>query len=1001
MRNKKTAENKKASLKKSRNRASKKVLRPLQSTQQNVPIADISNGVITRTDGEMFKMMEVKPVPFMLKNVKDRNMIWYSFESALKICPKEFHIKAMGLPADLSTQINLARKNIDEEANASCQTIGAEYVIHLREIEKDKMQHKFYMFFPYIPETRMTQKEMYRDAVVQLEQDKDNVAAYLERCGNKVVMQSDVDDQIATYEMIYRMYHRDAKVDSFRKNYSQIFTKYQTALKTDDFYLPPAEVLAPNIISYLDSKYLKIGNTYYSFMYFTSDGYPKYAYAGWLDAFINSYAGVDVDIFFKRRDSEGKKDSMRRVMSHAMVGGSENIESTEAGENSIRNYQSADYILNMLNEGYDLYDAAVMITITGASPTEIDLKMKGLKSIASSSNLKLYPLRYQCEEAFNACLPCGTLPNDLFRKMRRNMMTDGAATLYPFTTFELIDDDGLNIGESNGAPVIPDFFNRTVFDNPNIFICGKSGAGKSASLMQIAIRARIKHIHVYILAPEKQNEFKRLCARIGGQFVTIGSGSPDRINMFDVRIPDRKTIRNNQILNGDMEKDDTGSNQILARIGWLQSFFKLYLEDELSHTDEDILNTAIISTYKAKGIDVNDEATVWADQWHTQYKEMPIMQDLVNELRKINGGQKLAMSLNTLVTGAGSYFNGHTNVDIDNEFVVFGLEGNQDQFLGPAMYMALEFTWDKIRNDRSQEKMLIMDEWWRMAFDEIAAERSMKIARLSRGLGCSTVIATQQMNDIMAYEDGKYGKAVINNCATKIIMGLEDEEIKSVRRIIDLSSTELAQIKKFRPGNALLIAGTTRMIMRFTPTETEKLLVFNDEKTLREYRKRVEEEAERRRAEEERRNARPVDEIFVTPFDTEPAAEAESAAPAVENKPADNNNSAVENITPVNKAESITAAPNDDISAAQEDSSADLSGMENTENQDGSDSDDDSLFDFNVFSNDLFSDSDSTEKDDAGSSSSTDDSAEDLPDITEIFKFDEDDGDDSSGGKKK
>lgn len=853
---------KKANMKKAKHG----VLKPLQSTQQNIPITDITSGIIVGKNRKYYKMIEVDPIPFMLKSASDRNAIWQAFQSVLRVCPDSIHIKSVGLPADLSYQIQDAQKNLSLETNPDCKMIGAEYILHLKQAERSRMSHKFYIFVSYVPPKRGTQRDMLVEAKAALESEKQTIASYLGRCGNEVVQyHNTTEENEAILNMLYKMYNRSSSDQSFDDRVAEVTTKYKKALYDDNPHVPPLDYIAPKNMSYLDPKYVKVGDTYYSFLYFTSNGFPRYAWAGWLNNFINSYVGVDVDIYLQRKEKSSTRLSMQRTISRSIVSANETVQTTSAGENSTKNYNSAQYILQGINAGYDPYDCAILISVSGSSPYEVSQKIKGLMDEATAHDMTLYPLRYQCEEAFNAALPCGELSSGLFKKMQRNMLTDGAATMYPFTTFELINKDGLAIGDANGSPVVPDFFNRTYFDNPNVFICGKSGAGKSATLMQIAIRARLKHMHVYIIASEKQSEFKRLCTNIGGQFVTIGAGSKDRINIFDIMVPDRKAIQKNRLLNGASgDEDETRSNQIEARIAWLQSFFKVYLNDDIGHEEEDILNTALINVYKAKGIDINDESSLWADIWHTEYKEMPIMSDLVEELGRIPGAKRLQMSINTLATGAGSYFNGHTNVDINNEFCVFGLEDNTDQFLGPAIYMALEFTWDKIKSDKTQKKMLIIDEWWRMAFDELSAQRSMKIARLSRALGCATIIATQQMNDVMAFENGKYGKAVINNCATKIIMGLEDEEAKSVRKIIDLTETELANIKQYSPGSALMIAGSTRISIRFTPTDTEKLLVFNDDETLAKYYAKQKKELARREKNKAKKEVKSADEIFVS-----------------------------------------------------------------------------------------------------------------------------------------
>ena len=103
------------------------------------------------------------------------------------------------------------------------------------------------------------------------------------------------------------------------------------------------------------------------------------------------------------------------------------------------------------------------------------------------------------------------------------MLTSGAASCYPFTAYELSDDNGILLGVNkyNNSLVIVDIFNSAVYKNANISIAGTSGAGKSFLLQLMALRMRRKGIQVFIIAPLKGHEFLRACRNIGGDFIQI------------------------------------------------------------------------------------------------------------------------------------------------------------------------------------------------------------------------------------------------------------------------------------------------------------------------------------------------------------------------------------------------------------------------------------------------------------------------------------------------
>ena len=154
----------------------------------------------------------------------------------------------------------------------------------------------------------------------------------------------------------------------------------------------------------------------------------------------------------------------------------------------------------------------------------------------------------------------------------------------------------------------------------------------------------------------------------------------------------------------------------------------------------------------------------------------------------------------------------------------------------------------------------------------VAANRLMASSKLLRAFSTCMCIGTQQMGDVLAYEGGKYGLAVLNNCATKILMNMKAQDAEIVQDMLDLSDNEQIQVTKLRSGEGLLLAGDNRMFIRMTLTETEKLLTFTDTETLNRFINLKLEEERQALMDEQMKDATDIGELF----DLNETAEAEN-----------------------------------------------------------------------------------------------------------------------------
>ena len=392
----------------------------------------------------------------------------------------------------------------------------------------------------------------------------------------------------------------------------------------------------------------------------------------------------------------------------------------------------------------------------------------------------------------------------------------------------MCDDNGILLGvnKHNNSLIVLDIFDSKVYKNANISILGTSGAGKTFTLQLMALRMRRKGIQVFILAPLKGHEFHRAAMNIGGEFITISPASSNCINIMEIRQVDKSV---NDLLDG----PGTEKSMLASKIQRLHTFFSLLIPD-MSHEERQLLDDAMIRTYALKGITHNNVSL--DDPEHPgQYRKMPVLGDLYTVLLESPATQRMANILNRLVNGSARSFNQQTNVSLDNKYTVLDISELTGDLLTVGMFVALDFVWDKAKENRTAEKAIFIDECWQLigaSSNRQAAESVLELAKTVRGYGGSLICATQDLNDFFALEDGTYGKGIINNSKTKIVLNLEDEEAQRVQRILHLSEAELMQITHFERGNALISTNNNNIAVEIKCSQLEKELITTDRREL-------------------------------------------------------------------------------------------------------------------------------------------------------------------------
>lgn len=801
-----------------------------------LPIKKIENGVIYTKDQRYIKLIEVIPINFLLRNAREQLNIIYSFISWLKISPVKIQLKVLTKRADINKHLDTVKIEFEREMDQNCRLLQEDYIRLIQQIgSHEAITRRFFIVFEYEPWNGNRRNSDESEAIFALQTSVRTAANYLRQCGNLVLVPEQEKEDEFIVEILYNLLNRKTSSQKPLSIYSkEVIEKFISQHSVENINeIPVTEFFAPESINFMHGQYIQIDGIYHAYLLIPSDGYKTQVSAGWLSLLINAGEGIDLDIFFARQPKDRiiqKLGQQLRINRSKIKEASDTNSDWDDLEGAIR---SGYFLKDGLSNNEDFYYMNLLVTITAESLEELEWRQIELKKLLLSRDMDVCSCVFREEQAFLSALPLVSLEKKLYERSKRNALTTGIASCYPFTSFEMCDDNGILLGvnKHNNSLVIVDIFNSRIYRNANIAILGTSGAGKTYTMQLMALRMRRKGIQVFIIAPLKGHEFHRACTNIGGEFIQISPASRNCINIMEIRRTDRSV---DELLDGpSIEK-----SELAAKIQRLHIFFSLLIPD-MSHEEKQLLDDALIKTYESKGITHDNSSLIDPSNFenHSCYKEMPILGDLYDQLKKNIETKRLSNILNRLVHGSAKSFNQHSNVNLENKYTVLDISELTGDLLTVGMFVALDYVWDKAKENRTVEKTIFIDEAWQLigaSSNRLAAEFCLEVAKIIRGYGGSAVFGTQDLNDFFALDDGKYGKGIINNAKTKIILNCEDEEARRIQSILNLSEAEVMEITHFERGSGLISTNNNNVTVEFKSSQLEKELITTDRRELQE-----------------------------------------------------------------------------------------------------------------------------------------------------------------------
>lgn len=523
--------------------------------------------------------------------------------------------------------------------------------------------------------------------------------------------------------------------------------------------------------------------------------WPNYIYPNWMSQLVNFDAQMDIAHFIYPSSNAAIMKMLKRkvaeLRSSIRILEQRGIVRDPTLEAAL---QDAEELRDLLARGREkLFQFGMYLTIYAEDDEKLKKLQTDIESLLGGRLVLTKPAIFQMEHGWTSTLPIAL--DEL--EISRNMNTSPLATSFPFSSSDLTDDHGIlyGINRHNDSLVI---FDRFDLPNANCNVFATSGAGKSFTVKLEILRSMMLGTEVLVIDPE--NEYLELCKTVGGAFVPLSLQSSFHINPFDLP----KAIRGDEA--------QTGETLRSAAIN-LHGLFKLML-GTLTPAEDGVLDKAILDTYALKGIALQTPDPTGI--------EPPTMHDLVDVLMTTEGGENMAKVLQKYTEGSyAGIFDQQTNVELNNQMVVFQIRDLEEQLRPIAIYIVLNHLWNIVRA-QMKKRFLVIDEAWNLMQFEDSAKFLYGIVKRARKyyLGITTI--TQDVDDFV---NSPFGKPIITNSSLQVLLKQSPSAVDNLQKLFYLTDGEKDVLLNSGVGQGIFFAGNKHVAIQIIASDPETRVI--------------------------------------------------------------------------------------------------------------------------------------------------------------------------------
>lgn len=370
-----------------------------------------------------------------------------------------------------------------------------------------------------------------------------------------------------------------------------------------------------------------------------------------------------------------------------------------------------------------------------------------------------------------------------------SLESSNLADLFPFGNGGISHRTGIIIGRDLlGRPVYFDRWHPSL-TNQHMIILGRSGAGKTYTMMTIIVRSVLAGIRHAII--DWKGEFKDLMLATGCPFIELSESSKDRINPYDVDITE--DLDGSRYI--DIEEASNGVQALVFKM------ISTYDPSALTGEVKVFIGKAIREQYADATItrDINSLYTnAHKDgQFGRRKKPMPTLSGLYEKMAQseIESVRKAAEMLRPFTKHGNSpsyaIFDGQSTVDIGQApMFAFAINKLDKEIMRPIGLFATArwLTENFAKKNPEQRKSIVIEECQNIFDDkDFGGYWAESSYREGRSTNTSVVAVTQGLE---VFDRSEAGIAALKNSPIKIIGIQEEYDIDAVQGKLALSEGE-------------------------------------------------------------------------------------------------------------------------------------------------------------------------------------------------------------------
>ncbi len=551
--------------------------------------------------------------------------------------------------------------------------------------------------------------------------------------------------------------------------------------------------------------------------------YPKYIEPGYLSS-LTSMSGIKVVI----KHIPVSFDLLRRMLNKEIADLKQRYheENDKTIQERIRqDYESLEQFISQIAASQSkIYDFQMHIMVTANTAEELANKKFQVRNYLEAMEMRAFPLRFEQEKVLKSMLPIFP-KQDIEDRIGTPIPTPTIAAMYPFI-FDSIKDPGLAtlLGVDFSGGVI--LFNQFLYqirkehnrNNANMIILGTSGSGKSTAA-KLLLRSHLRN-NCQIVVIDPEGELEEMAKMYDGDFIDLGKGGEyGMVNPLEVVVD----------ADDDEIREGLGYTVLTRTLQTIKAFLKYYDPS----IEEDVLtmfSEVVQDTYRRFGMNFDTDFTKFKSEDYPTFRDVYAtikgrILSMPEQSHEKDILEKLEIKIRPITKELKYYFDGHTTISPNSEFIVFNIRElmNADINIRNALFFnILKYAWG-LTLDRNVNTVLTVDEAHVLLSgnNTLGADFLAQIQRRARKYNTGTIIISQQPSDFSDQNVITQGKAIFDNASYYLIMGLKKQAVDDLAKLIDLNENEKESIKRYNQGEALFVCGSRRMRINVVVTEQE------------------------------------------------------------------------------------------------------------------------------------------------------------------------------------